>query len=252
MATEPLIAVFIDFENLALGVRDMKGDNKFHVELVIKRLLEKGRLVFKRAYCDWSGYRDYTREFHSHGIEMIDIPQSRHSGKNSADIHMVVDALDLCYAKQHIDIFALLSGDSDFSPLVSKLKENDKRVIGCGVKSSTSDLLIHACDEFIYYDDLARVAAKPRRTRSKSEPKDKKSEAMDKLVEIVESLDTDYDQLWGSMVKQTIRRVHPGFSESYYGYNSFSDLLKDAEARGLIRLEYDEERGNYLVSAAAR
>jgi uncharacterized LabA/DUF88 family protein len=123
MATEPLIAVFIDFENLALGVRDLKGDNKFRVELVMKRLLEKGRLVFKRAYCDWSGYRDYTREFHSNGIEMIDIPQSRHSGKNSADIHMVVDALDLCYAKQHIDIFALLSGDSDFSPLVSKLKE---------------------------------------------------------------------------------------------------------------------------------
>jgi uncharacterized LabA/DUF88 family protein len=253
MATEPLIAVFIDFENLALGVRDIKGDNKFRVELVMKRLLEKGRLVFKRSYCDWSGYRDYTREFHSNGIEMIDIPQSRHSGKNSADIHMVVDALDLCYAKQHIDIFALLSGDSDFSPLVSKLKENNKRVIGCGVKSSTSDLLIHACDEFIYYDDLARVAAKPKRTRTpKSGPKDKKSEAMDQLVAIVDSLDTDYDQLWGSMVKQTIRRVHPSFSESYYGYNSFSDLLKDAESRGLIRLEYDEKRGNYLVSAAAR
>jgi uncharacterized LabA/DUF88 family protein len=252
MATEPLIAVFIDFENLALGVRDMKGDNKFRTELVIKRLLEKGRLVFKRAYCDWSGYREYTREFHANGIEMIDIPQSRHSGKNSADIHMVVDALDLCYAKQHIDMFALLSGDSDFSPLVSKLKENDKRVIGCGVKSSTSDLLIHACDEFIYYDDLVRAAAKPRRTRGKAEPKDKKSEAMDKLVEIVESMDADYDQLWGSMVKQTIRRVHPGFSESYYGYASFSDLLKDAESRSLIQLEYDEQRGNYLVRPVAR
>jgi uncharacterized LabA/DUF88 family protein len=252
MATEPLIAVFIDFENLALGVRDMKGDNKFRIELVIKRLLEKGRMVFKRAYCDWSRYREYTREFHANGIEMIDIPQSRHSGKNSADIHMVVDALDLCYAKQHIDMFALLSGDSDFSPLVSKLKENDKRVIGCGVKSSTSDLLIHACDEFIYYDDLARAAAKPRRTRGKAEPKDKKSEAMDKLVEIVESMDADYDQLWGSMVKQTIRRVHPGFSESYYGYASFSDLLKDAESRSLIQLEYDEQRGNYLVRPVAR
>jgi uncharacterized protein (TIGR00288 family) len=252
MATEPLIAVFIDFENLALGVRDMKGDNKFRVELVIKRLLEKGRLVFKRAYCDWSGYREYTREFHAQGIEMIDIPQSRHSGKNSADIHMVVDALDLCYAKQHIDIFALLSGDSDFSPLVSKLKENNKRVIGCGVKSSTSDLLIHGCDEFIYYDDLARVADKPRRARAKTGPIDKKTEAMDKLIEIVESLANDYDQLWGSMVKQAIRRVHPGFSESYYGYNSFSDLLKDAESRGVIHLEYDEKRGNYLVSAKVR
>lgn len=251
MATEPLIAVFIDFENLALGVRDMKGDNKFHVDLVIKRLLEKGRLVFKRAYCDWSGYRDYTREFHANGIEMIDIPQSRHSGKNSADIHMVTDALDLCYAKQHIDSFALLSGDSDFSPLVSKLKENNKRVIGCGVKSSTSDLLIHACDEFIYYDDLVRAATKPKRSRVKSGPKDKKTEAMEKLAEIVDSLENDYDQLWGSMVKQAIRRVHPGFSESYYGYNSFSDLLKDAESRGLIRLEYDERRGNYLVNAVA-
>jgi uncharacterized LabA/DUF88 family protein len=253
MATEPLIAVFIDFENLALGVRDMKGDNKFRVELVLKRLLEKGRIVYKRAYCDWSQYREYTREFHSNGIEMVDIPQSRASGKNSADIHMVVDALDLCYAKQHIDIFALLSGDSDFSPLVSKLKENDKRVIGCGVKSSTSDLLIGGCDEFIYYDDLARQASKPKRSRtSKTGQKDKKTEAMDQLAEIVESLAADYDQLWGSMVKQTIKRVHPGFNESYYGYDSFSALLKDAESRGLIKLEYDSERGNYLVRPVSR
>ena len=253
MATEPLIAVFIDFENLAIGVRDMKGDGKFHVELVIKRLLEKGRIVFKRAYCDWSQYREYTREFHAAGIEMVDIPQSRHSGKNSADIHMVTDALDLCYAKQHIDIFALLSGDSDFSPLVSKLKENNKRVIGCGVKSSTSDLLIGGCDEFIYYDDLARAASKPRPARTaKAGQKDKKGEAMDRLVEIVESLETDYDQLWGSMVKQTIRRVHPGFNETYFGYDSFSDLLKDAENRGLIKLEYDSQRGNYLVRPVAR
>jgi uncharacterized LabA/DUF88 family protein len=253
MASEPLIAVFIDFENLALGVRDMKGDNKFRVELVLKRLLEKGRIVYKRAYCDWSQYREYTREFHSNGIEMVDIPQSRASGKNSADIHMVVDALDLCYAKQHIDIFALLSGDSDFSPLVSKLKENDKRVLGCGVKSSTSDLLIGGCDEFIYYDDLARQASKPKRSReSKTGQKDKKSEAMDQLAEIVESLAADYDQLWGSMVKQTIKRVHPGFNESYYGYDSFSALLKDAESRGLIKLDYDSERGNYLVRPVSR
>ncbi len=144
MSQEPLIAVFVDFENLAIGVRDMKSASKFDIQLVLKRLLEKGRIVFKRAYCDWSNYREYVEEFHSNGIEMIDIPQTRMSGKNSADIHMVVDALDLCYAKQHIDIFALLSGDSDFSPLVSKLKENNKRVIGCGVKSSTSDLLIAA------------------------------------------------------------------------------------------------------------
>ena len=161
MSEEPLIAVFVDFENLAIGVRDMKV-GKFQIQLVLKRLLEKGRLVYKRAYCDWSNYRDAVQEFHSHGIELIDIPQRRTSGKNSADIRMVVDALDLCYSKQHIDVFALISGDSDFSPLVSKLKENNKRVIGCGAKSSTSDLLISNCDEFLYYDDLIRVAKAPR------------------------------------------------------------------------------------------
>ena len=161
MSDEPLIAVFVDFENLAIGVREMKSEG-FQIQLVLKRLLEKGRIVYKRAYCDWSNYRDAVREFHTQGIELIDIPQSKASGKNSADIHMVVDALDLCYAKQHIDIFALISGDSDFSPLVSKLKENNKRVIGCGVKSSTSNLLIAACDEFIYYDDLVREARKTR------------------------------------------------------------------------------------------
>jgi uncharacterized protein (TIGR00288 family) len=243
MSQEPLIAVFVDFENLALGVRDLKTNNQFEIQLVIKRLLEKGRIVYKRAYCDWSQYRNYVKEFHAQGIEMIDIPQSRQSGKNSADIHMVVDALDLCYAKQHIDIFALLSGDSDFSALVSKLKENNKRVIGCGVKSSTSNLLIGNCDEFIYYDDLVRSA---RKTRAKKKT-DRKSEGMDRLVEIVESLSGEYDQLWGSMVKQTIKRVYPGFNESYYGYGSFSEMLEDCASQGLIRLDYDKSRGNYLV-----
>ena len=165
MADEPLIAVFVDFENLAIGASQSKH-GAFQIELVLKRLLEKGRIVFKRAYCDWSGYRKEEREFHKHGIEMVAIPQTKMSGKNSADIHMVVDALDLCYAKHHIDIFALLTGDSDFSPLVAKLKENDKRVISCGVKSSTSDLLVAASDEFIYYDDLVRAAGKPK-TRAK-------------------------------------------------------------------------------------
>jgi uncharacterized protein (TIGR00288 family) len=251
MAQEPLIAVFVDFENLALGARDMKA-GKFDIKLVIKRLLEKGRIVYKRAYCDWSNYRDFTREFHSHGVEMVDIPQTRQSGKNSADIHMVVDALDLCYAKQHIDIFALLSGDSDFSPLVSKLKENNKRVIGCGVKSSTSDLLIGGCDEFIYYDDLARVATTRSRRRTKKKVVDKKDEARDRLVEIVDSLSADYDELWGSMIKQALRRVYPNFSESYYGYGNFSELLKDCESRGRITLEYDQQRGNYLVRHAQK
>ena len=160
MAEEPLIAVFVDYENLAIGARHMRK-GQFKIDLVVRRLLEKGRIVFKRAYCDWGKYRNVVREFHKHGIELVDIPQSKASGKNSADIHMVVDALDLCYQKQHIDIFALISGDSDFSPLVAKLKENDKRVIGCGIKSSTSDLLIGGCDEFIYYDDLVRQAEKP-------------------------------------------------------------------------------------------
>jgi hypothetical protein len=170
------------------------------------------------------------------------------SGKNSADIHMVVDAIDLCYAKQHIDIFALLSGDSDFSPLVSKLKENDKRVIGCGVKSSTSDLLIANCDEFIYYDDLMRVAKKapPAQKRGKRRT-DRKEEAMERLLEIVRSLTQEYDPLWGSLVKQTIRRVYPGFNESYYGYRAFSDLLKDAGEQNRITLDYDESRGNYKI-----
>jgi uncharacterized protein (TIGR00288 family) len=247
MSDEPLIAVFVDFENLALGVRDMRG-GEFQIGLVLKRLLEKGRIVYKRAYCDWGQYRSAVREFHRQGVEMVDIPQTKMSGKNSADIHMVVDALDLCYSKGHIDTFALLSGDSDFSPLVSKLKENDKRVLGCGVKSSTSDLLIASCDEFIYYDDLVRAAEKPRKAvKQGRRPSDKKQEALERIEEIVRSLSVDYDPLWGSLVKQTIRRVYPGFSESYYGYKSFTELLKDAEAAGVVVLEADESRGNYKV-----
>src|SRR4029078_14174 len=207
MSSEPLIAVFVDFENLAIGVRDMKA-GRFQINLVLKRLLEKGRIVYKRAYCDWSNYRDAVREFHAQGIELIDIPQSKMSGKNSADIRMVVDAIDLCYFKQHIELFALLSGDSDFSPLVSKLKENNKRVLGCGVKSSTSDLLIANCDEFIYYDDLIRVAQKPKAVATPKTGKvkvdDKKQEATDRLLEVLQSLEQDYDPVWGSMLKQTI------------------------------------------------
>ena len=204
MSEEPLIAVFVDFENLALGVRHMKA-GQFQIQLVLKRLLEKGRIVYKRAYCDWSYYQDAVREFHVQGIELIDIPQTKMSGKNSADIRMVVDALDLCYSKQHIDVFALLSGDSDFSPLVSKLKENNKRVLGCGVKSSTSDLLIANCDEFLYYDDLIRVAKKTQpaaagqgRQADRSETKDeKKQEATDRVMEVFHSVEQDYDPFVG-------------------------------------------------------
>ena len=252
---EPLIAVFVDFENLAIGVRDMKA-GRFQIQLILKRLLEKGRIVYKRAYCDWSHYEDSVREFHGQGVELIDIPQSKMSGKNSADIRMVVDALDLCYSKQHIDVFALISGDSDFSPLVSKLKENNKRVIGCGVKSSTSDLLIGNCDEFIYYNDLIRVATKVQAKREpkkagtkKEEPKkdDKKQEGFERVLEVLHSVEQDYDTLWGSMLKQAIRRVFPGFNEGYYGFRSFSDLLEEIKNQGLIDLEYDESRGNYKV-----
>jgi uncharacterized LabA/DUF88 family protein len=254
LADEPLIAVFVDYENLAIGVRRM-GKGNFQIEVVLRRLLEKGRVVYKRAYCDWSNYRDAVREFHTHGVELVDIPQTRASGKNSADIHMVVDALDLCHQKEHIDSFALISGDSDFSPLAAKLKENDKRVIGCGVKSSTSDLLIGSCDEFIYYDDLMReVEAKPKRTRRKKvEPAaERKQEAGDKLLEIIRSLERDYDKVWGSMVKQTLRRVDPGFNEVYSGYGSFAELLEDLEKQGLVELEYDEDRGNFIVRTRRR
>ena len=267
MPNESLIAVFVDYENLALGVRgDRRG--KFEVQLILNRLLEKGRIVFKRAYCDWSNYREATRGLHMQGIELVDIPQTRASGKNSADIHMVVDAVDLCYSKQHIDTFALLTGDSDFSPLASKLKENDKRVIGCGVRESTSDLLIRNCDEFIYYDSLvdasrkadsarqAQVARKGGTKRKQtakapsggdSSGEDRQDEAIDKLVQVVASLEADYDPLWGSLVKQTLRRVDPGFRERTYGFGTFADLLEEAQAGGLLDLEYDDDRGNYKV-----
>jgi uncharacterized protein (TIGR00288 family) len=244
MSDESLIAVFVDFENLALGVRGMKM-GAFRIDLVLKRLLEKGRIVYKRAYCDWGAYRRAVREFHAHGIEMVDIPQSKTSGKNSADIHMVVDAVDLCYSKPHIDVFALLSGDSDFSPLASKLKENDKRVLGCGVKSSTSDLLISSCDEFIYYDDLVRPKASAKHADAKTETR--RREAMQRLVDVTRGLELDYDQVWGSQIKQTIGRVYPGFNESYYGYRSFSELLEDAKARGLVELEFESDSGNWRV-----
>lgn len=253
MSDEFLIAVFVDFENLALGVNEMRPKTaEFKIALVLKRLLEKGRIVFKRAYCDWSGYRSAVREFHGHGVELIDIPRSRASGKNSADIHMVVDAMDLCYSKSHIDTFALLSGDSDFSPLVAKLKENRKRVIGCGVRNSTSDLLIGGCDEFIYYDDLVDAARKTTASKKQGGKAraDGKQEALDMLLDIVRSLEGDYDPLWGSIVKQAMRRVNPGFSEARYGYNSFSGLIKDGESRGLIKIEYDAGRGNYKIRGA--
>ncbi len=273
MAEESLIAVFVDYENLAIGARDSKWRH-LNIDLILKRLLEKGRIVYKRAYCDWSQYRNDVRDFHALGIELIDIPRSKMSGKNSADIRMVVDALDLCYSKQHIEIFALLTGDSDFSPLVSKLKENHKRVIGCGVKNSTSGLLMGSCDEFLYYDDLAKVAdvkarksasknagktvakkapAKKKASKSKSSSEtsatagDSDADAIDLMLETLESMSQDYDEIWGSMIKQALRRVHPDFNEVNAGYRNFAELLKEAEREGCVRLQYDERRGNYRV-----
>ena len=249
MAEEPRIAVFVDYENLAIGARSMRKGG-FKIDLVMRRLLEKGRIVFKRAYCDWGRYRSAVREFHSQGIELVDIPQSKMSGKNSADIRMVVDALDLCHMKAHVDTFALVSGDSDFSPLVTKLKENDKTVIGCGIKNSTSDLLISVCDEFIYYDDLLRQAEKPKKPAPKGGGKSgngRLQEAGDRVLQIVRSLERDYDTVWGSMVKQATRRVFPGFNEEYYGHQSFADLLEALQEKGVIDLDFDEKRGNYVV-----
>ncbi len=258
MADEPRIAVFVDYENLAIGARSLKK-GQFRIDLILQRLLEKGRIVYKRAYCDWGHYRSAVREFHTQGIELVDIPQSKASGKNSADIRMVVDALDLSHQKSHVDMFALISGDSDFSPLVAKLKENDKRVLGCGIKSSTSELLINSCDEFIYYDDLLRKSesekAKKKTSSTRRKSTSSKSDggllddAADKVLSIVRSLERDYDTVWGSMVKQATRRVYPGFNEEYYGHTSFAELLEGLREAGAIELDFDKERGNYVVRA---
>jgi len=271
------LAIFCDFENVALGVRDARIE-KFNINLVLERLLVKGSVVVKKAYCDWERYKEFKAVMHDAAFELIEIPHTRHSGKNSADIRMVVDALDLCYTKEHIDSFVIISGDSDFSPLVSKLRENNKTVIGVGVKSSTSDLLMSNCDEFIFYDDLAREAESSKQRKRKAPPRkkaaskkgedkqtvtgsveedkseeDKMDEAIALVMETAEALYAerdDRDKLWGSMVKQALKRRHPGFNERYYGVRSFSDLLEEAERRGLIRLSLDERSGGYLMQKA--
>ena len=277
------MAVFCDFENVALGVREAKYD-RFDIGKVLERLLLKGSIVVKKAYCDWERYREFKAPMHEASFEMIEIPHVRMSGKNSADIRMVVDALDLCYTKEHVDTFVIISGDSDFSPLVSKLRENNKFVIGVGVKSSTSDLLIANCDEFIYYDDLVRAQkarsapqkkadAKPaekkeskaahpvaaaetkpaKAARAQKAPKseaDKKQEAFDLVLETVDALITERgedEKVWGSMVKQALKRRKPGFNESYYGFRTFSDLLQDAQQRKLLTLEPDQKSGGYVI-----
>jgi uncharacterized protein (TIGR00288 family) len=254
------LAVFCDFENVALGVREAKYA-QFDMEKVLERLLAKGSIVVKKAYCDWERYKEFKAAMHAASFELIEIPHVRQSGKNSADIRMVVDALDLCYTKAHVDTFVIVSGDSDFSPLVSKLRENDKTVIGVGVKNSSSDLLISNCDEFIYYDDLVRADEQKRRAAKKrresatggGEDKDKKQEAFDLLVETLGALIAERgegERIWGSMVKQALKRRKPGFNESYYGFRSFSDLLEEAEKKALIKLEPDEKSGGHILRPA--
>jgi uncharacterized protein (TIGR00288 family) len=250
------LAVFCDFENVALGVREARYA-QFDMEKVLERLLAKGSIVVKKAYCDWERYKEFKAAMHAAAFELIEIPHVRQSGKNSADIRMVVDALDLCYTKSHVDTFVIVSGDSDFSPLVSKLRENAKTVIGVGVKNSSSDLLISNCDEFIYYDDLVRQDEQKRRAAKKRKEaapagEDKKQEAFDQILGTLEALLSERgpeERIWGSMVKQALKRRNPGFNESYYGYRAFSDLLEDAEKKGLIKLEEDEKSGGYVVRA---
>jgi uncharacterized protein (TIGR00288 family) len=273
------LALFCDFENIALGVRDARYA-QFDITRVLERLLLKGSIVVKKAYCDWERYKEFKAGMHHAGFELIEIPHVKQSGKNSADIRMVVDALDLCYTKTHVDTFVVISGDSDFSPLVSKLRENNKGVIGVGVKNSTSDLLIANCDEFIYYDDLVREQAKARRTPRKrasaqtsatsptahatsdakeakdaeAKDEDKKQEAFDLVLATIEALFAERgaeDKIWGSMVKQTLKRRSPGFNESYYGFRSFNILLEEAAKRRLIALERDDKSGGYVIHSPA-
>jgi uncharacterized protein (TIGR00288 family) len=256
------MALFCDFENIAIGVRDAKYE-KFEIKRVLERLLLKGSIVVKKGYCDWDRYKAYKNAMHEAAFELIEIPHVRQSGKNSADIRMVVDALDLCYTKSHVDTFVLITGDSDFSPLVSKLRENDKTVIGVGVKNSASDLLIANCDEFIYYDDLVREKPKhkAKRKAEKEQPtaaeappakngEEKKQEALDLLMETVEALFAERgteNRMWGSMVKQALQRRQPGFNESYYGFRSFKRLLEEAAARALLKIEDDEKSGQVFI-----
>jgi uncharacterized protein (TIGR00288 family) len=253
------LAVFCDFENIALGVREARY-SQFDMERVLERLLAKGSIVVKKAYCDWERYKEFKATMHAAAFELIEIPHVRQSGKNSADIRMVVDALDLCYTKSHVDTFVIVSGDSDFSPLVSKLRENAKTVIGVGVKNSSSDLLINNCDEFIYYDDLVRAEEQKRRAAKKRREaapagagQDKKQEAFDLMLGTLEALAAERgpeERIWGSMIKQALKRRNPGFNETYYGFRAFSDLLEEAAEKNLIKLEPDEKSGGYIIRPA--
>ncbi len=249
-----IIALFCDFENIVLGVKDTKYPN-FDIQSILERLLLKGSIVVKKAYCDWDRYKDYKKPMHEAAFELIEIPHVRQSGKNSADIRMVVDALDLCYTKSHVDTFVILSGDSDFSPLVSKLRENNKRVIGIGVKDATSSLLSANCDEFIFYDDLIRAQRTSKKDVTKKSaiiPVSKKQEAMNFVVETIEALTDERgeEEFWGSMVKLTMKRRRPGFTETAYGYQSFRELVEDAQKNNLLTMNRNDRSGQYTIRLA--
>lgn len=260
------MAVFCDFENVALGVAEAKYD-KFDIGRVIERLLFKGSIVVKKAYCDWERYKSFKAVMHEAAFELIEIPHIRMSGKNSADIRMVVDALDLCYTKNHVDTFVIISGDSDFSPLVSKLRENAKTVIGVGVRNSTSELLTRNCDEFIFYDDLvkpknigtstkgARTKKKTPRKQTLTEQEKLEQEGFNVVLETIEALANERGgagRIWGSMVKQTLKRRWPGFTEPHYGFSGFNDMLEKMHQRKLLAIEHDERSGGYVIKEWSR
>lgn len=245
--SERTLAVFFDFENLALGLKHRK-DGHFDIQKVLERLVEKGKVVVKKAYSDWSRYSAYKQAFHAAGVELIEIPKRVMTGKNSADIRLVVDALELSFTKEHIDTFVIVSGDSDFSPLVAKLKENGKHVIGLAIKESSSELLITSCDEFIYYEDLERPALLHPPPVGSDVPQ-KKQEAFKLLLESIDALMRENKPiLYSSMVKDTMKRKRPSFNESYHGYRNFSELLEEAQERGLIEITVDARSGTYVIS----
>ncbi|HZU37647.1 MAG TPA: NYN domain-containing protein [Gemmataceae bacterium] len=242
--SEKALAVFIDFENLALGFQGRR--DRFDIERVLERLVEKGKIVAKKAYADWSRFAPYTAPLHEAAIELVEIPRRSQTGKNSADIHLCVDAMDLAYSKEHINTFVIVSGDSDFSPLVSKLKENGKHVIGLGMQESTSELLRDNCDEFIYYEDLGKAPTLAPTINPQLPESKRKAFAL--LLESLLALRRENKEvLWSSMIKDTIKRKKPSFNESYHGYRTFSELLEDAEKEGLIELETDKRSGTYVV-----
>jgi len=246
---EPNLVLLIDFDNVALGARD--AGQRFRINRLLQRLLEKGKIIVKRAYADWSHYKDYMTDLHEAAIELIEIPSPKVSGKNSADIRLAVDAMDLCHGKEHIDAFAIVSGDSDFSPLVSKLRENNKAVIGIGMRNSRSHLLISHCDEFIFYDDLLSESA-AESSESLDDVPENKRELYDFLLRTVRALMRDgRERLYSSHIKDTMKRKRPDFSESSYGFSTFGDLLEDAKTHGLLEVSRDERAGGTWVVTGA-